>query len=721
MSYNTTILSYNKNEEIEELNPASSPSISSKESNDKNELIYNSFYIPSKISLNEENINSNDLIRSNTNINIFKSYSASPLLFNTNTKTTNNINTSNNNRYNTDKYTTKTKKIFDKKKLNEKININNKINKINMNNTNNKMIHSTKLRNPISKKKPRKKKLLNSYNSYRNIYENKKLTNKIKKMKTVSVRKKEEVKDLKKGREKEKVREISNGNITVKNENLENRIEIDKANKKINIYIKNNIYNYNLIHEINSNNKQSNIMDSQSSITKTDIKIPSQEYFNKNNGKINNNIIKKNNNKKPSIKIAPMDYINNNNNSSNKKNLFLKENNNDKNNILKNNKFQFDFPFFDLNNKFQNPIKIQPIIINYNKFLPKLHYIYKAWRFYKDKNKIRDRINPIINIISFLNQKDIIEVIGTRNKKLMLLLNKSLIDSYHSNIKKNLKRFNNYLEPIKSTLLYTYSKSRCSLKIDFILKIRFIDKKKKATIPKHFQLLYLFEFLKDKNIPKNKSKKNRLYDCYGFDIIPDKINLTEKKSEEEFKGVYLSKQMSRFNIDKNDELINIQPILPFKLNDIGIFNFEIFSNQNYFINHKNLKIKLNILDINSNSNINDLRINEYDSICKHWKNKGGLNEKKIEIYKNIIKEWFNKYFFIKDIFYADIGLSVFKFNLVAKSCGILSNDNLNVKIIIKEKDDYIENEIKKNNLLFERNNIFEIRKGENLIFFLSMY
>ena len=74
-------------------------------------------------------------------------------------------------------------------------------------------------------------------------------------MKTVSVRKKEEVKDLKKGREKEKVREISNGNITVKNENLENRIEIDKANKKINIYIKNNIYNYNLIHEINSNNK----------------------------------------------------------------------------------------------------------------------------------------------------------------------------------------------------------------------------------------------------------------------------------------------------------------------------------------------------------------------------------------------------------------------------------------------------------------------------------
>ena len=719
MSYNTTILSYNKNEEIEELDPASSPSISSRESNDKNQIIYNSFYIPTRITLNEYSISSNNLFHSNANINVFKSYSASPLLFNTNTKNTNNytnnINNTNTNRYNTAKQSIKTKKIFDKKKLNDKINIKNKIN---INDTNNKMNHSTKLRNSILKKKPRKKKLMDSYNSYRNIYENKKLINKIKKMKTVSVRKKEEVKYLKKGKEKEK--EISNGNITLKNENLENRIEIDKANKKINIYIKNNIYNYNLIHEINSNNKQNNIIDSQSSVTKTDIKIPSQEYFHKNNG--NNNTIKKSNNKKPSIKIAPMDYINNNNNnSSNKKNIFLKENNNDKNNSLKNNKFQFDFPFFDLNNTFQNPIKIQPIIINYNKFLSKLHYIYNSWRFYKDKNKIRDRINPIVNIFSFLNQKDIIEIINIRNKKLMLLINKSLIDSYHSNIRRNLKRYNNYLEPIKSTLLYTYSKNRCSLKIDFILSIRFIDKKNIITNPKHFQLLYLFEFLKDKNMPKNKSKnKNRLYDCYGFDIIPE-INLIEKETKKEFKGVYLSKQMSRFNIDKNDELINIQPILPFKFNDIGIFNFEIFSNQNYFINHKNLKIKLNILDLYSNSHINELRINEYDSICKHWKNKGGLNEKKIEIYKNIIKEWFDKYFFIKDIFYADIGLSVFKFNLVAKCCGILSNNNLNVKIIIKEKDDYIENEIKKNNLLFERNNIFEIRKGENLIFFLSMY
>ena len=525
-------------------------------------------------------------------------------------------------------------------------------------------------------------------------------------MKTVSVRKKE-------GKESKK--ETSNGNTTVKNDNLENRIEYDKTNKKINIYIKNNIYNYNLINDINNN--QPNLIDSKSNATKSDIKIPCQDYFLKNNSnKIN---LKKTTNKKPSIKIVPKE-----NNNDNNIFLNIKEISKDKENSLSNNnnKYKFDFPFLELDKKFPRPIMIKSKNFKYKKLLPKLHELYKNWKQNKNKSKIKDRINPILNILSFLNQNEIIETINTRNKKLMIIINKSLIDSYYINLKKNLKKYSNYLETIKSTLIYSYTKNRCSLKIDLMLLIKFINKKKliSAKNPKHFQLLYLFEFLKDKNIDKIKNKnKNRLYDCYGFDIIPE-INPQENAKKKEFKGVYLSKQMSRFNIDKNDELINIQPILPFKFNDRGIFNFEIYSNQNFFVNPKNIKIKLNILDLYSNTHINELRINEYDNICKYWKNKGGLNEKKIEIYKNIIKEWFEKWFIVKDIFYADIGLSVFKFNLVANRCGILINDNLNLKIIIKGKDDYIENEIKKNNLLFERNNAFEIRKGENLIFFLSM-
>ena len=666
MSKNPLILSYNKNEEIEEFAPASSPSVSSSDSNDKNDLIYHSFFI-----LPKEGINSlNNIQSTKANNDLFKSFSGSPLIFNSNTKKNNNKNNI---------YNSKTHKLSWKKEPNN----------------NNIKISKTKQFNNKTNQNPRKKKLLNSYSSCRNIYDNKKIenennikpnSNKIKKLRTISLRKTEE---------KMPKKEITNGDITVKNENVENRIEFDKENKKINIYIKNNIYNYNLINEIKQNNNYNDkIIDSQSSITKSDIKIPKQEYFIKNNDiNLKNNVIhtqKKNSNKKPSIKISPLD-----------------------NNNINNNKLKFDFPFPGLNSILEKPIKI----FN-NKSKIKINILSKLYELYiKSKHK---KIKPILNILSFLNQKDLIEIINIRNKKLMLILNKTLVDSYFFSLKKNLRKYSNFLEPIKSTLVYTLSKIRGSLKIDIMFSIRFIDKRNKISPenPKHFQLLYLFDFLKDKKIIKEGKNKNRLYDCYGFDIIPEII---ENKSKEEFKGIYLSKSLPRFNIDKNDELISVQPILPFKFNDKGIFNFEIFSNQNLFINPRTLRLKLNIIDLLSNNDINELRINEYENICKYWKIKGGLNEKRIEKYKLIIKEWFDKYFLVKDIFYADIGLLVFKYNLVANNVGILENPNLNIKIVIKEKDQYIENEIKKNNLLLEKNKAIEIRKGENLIFFISMY
>ena len=665
MSKNPLILSYNKNEEIEEFAPASSPSVSSSDSNDKNDLIYHSFFI-----LPKEGINSLNNVRSaKAGGDLFKSFSGSPLIFNSNTKKNNNKNNI---------YNSKTHKLSWKKEPNN----------------NNIKISKTKQFNNKTNQNPRKKKLLNSYSSCRNIYDNKKIenennikpnSNKIKKLRTISLRKTEE---------KMPKKEITNGDITVKNENVENRIEFDKENKKINIYIKNNIYNYNLINEIKQNNNYNDkIIDSQSSITKSDIKIPKQEYFIKNNNiNLKNNVIhtqKKNSMKKPSIKISPLD------------------------NNINNNKLKFDFPFPGLNSILEKPIKI----FN-NKSKIKINILSKLYELYiKSKHK---KIKPILNILSFLNQKDLIEIINIRNKKLMLILNKTLVDSYFFSLKKNLRKYSNFLEPIKSTLVYTLSKIRGSLKIDIMFSIRFIDKRNKISPenPKHFQLLYLFDFLKDKKIIKEGKNKNRLYDCYGFDIIPEII---ENKSKEEFKGIYLSKSLPRFNIDKNDELISVQPILPFKFNDKGIFNFEIFSNQNLFINPRTLRLKLNIIDLLSNNDINELRINEYENICKYWKIKGGLNEKRIEKYKLIIKEWFDKYFLVKDIFYADIGLLVFKYNLVANNVGILENPNLNIKIVIKEKDQYIENEIKKNNLLLEKNKAIEIRKGENLIFFISMY
>ena len=178
--------------------------------------------------------------------------------------------------------------------------------------------------------------------------------------------------------------------------------------------------------------------------------------------------------------------------------------------------------------------------------------------------------------------------------------------------------------------------------------------------------------------------------------------------------------MSKFNKYINDELINIQSILPFKINDRGIFNFEIFSNQNFFVNPNNMNIILNIFDLYYKKDINELRRCTFEGICSYWKKEVEIKEKRDEIFINKIKKWFEEFFLIKDVFYGNIGLSVFKLNLIANKVGIMINDNLNIKIKIKDKKDYVENEIKKNNLYFEKNSVFQIRNGENIIFYLSL-
>ena len=70
MSNNPLILSYNKYKQIEEYAPASSPSVSSSNSFEKNELIYHSFFLPNQSALTEESLINNDIIKTNTNLNL---------------------------------------------------------------------------------------------------------------------------------------------------------------------------------------------------------------------------------------------------------------------------------------------------------------------------------------------------------------------------------------------------------------------------------------------------------------------------------------------------------------------------------------------------------------------------------------------------------------------------------------------------------------------------
>jgi hypothetical protein len=81
---------------------------------------------------------------------------------------------------------------------------------------------------------------------------------------------------------------------------------------------------------------------------------------------------------------------------------------------------------------------------------------------------------------------------------------------------------------------------------------------------------------------------------------------------------------------------------------------------------------------------------------------------------------FKPNFEIIRVLFDDIGYLVFKVFLKAIKTGVIDNkEEIGIKFIIKEKKDIIENEVKKNDLLFEHSNTFELRVGDRIIFYLT--
>ena len=812
MSYNDSILSYNKIKEIEECKPMSPPSISS-ENFEQNELFYYSFYLPSKNDIEQNNIKlinksysspslfriqyktknitlstahlfSTEKLTSNRDYKNSHKFLQSSLKEKLNNNQSKNINENitlpfennynfnfNSNIYQKDSRTKKEGKSFsikymennkdnnEKDKVYTKVkDINKRANNIDLNNIANNKNENSNINNNNNKDI-----FISKITKKTNfIYQQKKVT------RNYNINKKNTMKKVDSGindditlknesiiRSKSNSKMVQNeSKITVKSleKNINNRVEFDSKNQNIHIYINNNIFNFklnsnknydtkknaknaknrntvNIDNYINFSEKITSPLSSAAKKVINDKNVKSKDLcFNKNNTFNNNNKIRniqsincvKNEKPKP-IKIPIQIPISNNN-----KNLI----NIDNNTIYSESNKKIN----DTNKKISNSDKIYSNINeNENENLKKNNKL-KISQLMRvlNENKIRNK-NGLFNIITFLDQKDIINLLETRNRKLRLLINKSIYDEYYLRIKENIKKYQEFLEVIRYSLIY--SKVKGLLRIDLMLTIRFNNSGKKITSnsPLHFKLIYLYEYLK--KISKNDT--NKLYDCYGFDLFYKNNNKKEndindiqnRNDEDEFKGVYLSKQIANFRYDKNDELLNIQSILPFNIGDKGIFNIEIYSSNNYFINPFSIKIKLKSLDLNksikelNNKKLENIRINEYEYICKHWLKEEELNYNKnnnIALVKKVIKKWFEPYFKIKNIFFGNVGLSVYKFHLVADRIGILFNNNINIKIIIKDSDDYVENEVKKNNLLFERNNSFEIRKGENIIFYLSM-
>ena len=390
-----------------------------------------------------------------------------------------------------------------------------------------------------------------------------------------------------------------------------------------------------------------------------------------------------------------------------------------------------------INNDHKN--KKRPLTLNINigkKTLEKLN-ISQIRKIMKD--------DGFFYVLRFLSYKDIICLYKAKNKQLCVLINTALINAYFFSMKDSLIKYSNIFEVLKYTLVL--SKIKDALKIDLVINFKFINKKNEILNnqkiklgpnnnfkdPIYCQICYIYSYyLKRKNkkefITKEEYEKQikqaKLYDYYTFDLYPPdkyKNNIYPKNSS----GIYISKELSLFEKDGNNNIVNIQPILPFTLNDKGLINLEIYTTNNGFIDPNSIKILVKVFNLKNylttleQKNISNPRISECEEICAHWKNINLYQQHKSLIFR--INKLFEPFFDVKKIYFGNIGVNIFKVELLAIKPGEINDKNkIEIKIKIKDKDDYVENEIRKNNLLFERRDIFEIRVGESLLYYFSL-
>ena len=334
--------------------------------------------------------------------------------------------------------------------------------------------------------------------------------------------------------------------------------------------------------------------------------------------------------------------------------------------------------------------------------------------------------NSFFNLLRFLDYYDLINLLQS-SRQIRNMLNKSISDIYYFRIRENLKKYKSLIELLKCTLVYSNVKD--TLKIDFVINIRFNNNKKFSSNnffkPLFIQIAYIYNYFQKKKMKKelitkeeqqNYNKIIKMYDHYTFDLFWEGDISAHK--------TFLMEELSLFPKDNSDNIVYIQPVLPFKMNDRGIINLEIYTTNNNFIDPFSIKILAKSCELRNYINdlrlkeIHDPRISEYENVCGHWKNINSFP--KFLNLKNEVEKLFQPCFKIKNFYFENIGVNIIKVILEAIQTGeIVNKKKLQVKIIVKDKNDYVENEIRKNNLLFERRAIFELRVGDEMTYYFS--
>ena len=370
--------------------------------------------------------------------------------------------------------------------------------------------------------------------------------------------------------------------------------------------------------------------------------------------------------------------------------------------------------------------------IKKGKFIKKFE-IKKKLLDIKNFLKIKNTKN-ILNILRFLDYYDLINIFATKNKKFLSIINKATMKLYYTKIKSELEKFNTLFDLIQCNI--TRTKIKDALKIDIVANIRInINQKNNNDIlePLYIKLAYAYNYFK--KIKPNKelitkeeyenqigAQSEKMCDFYSFDFYPQEFYHKHKNIKNN--KIYISKELPIQGKDSNN-IATVQSILPFTEDDQGLLNFEIYNAEKGFVNYEEIRMKIKIYNLNNylkhlaKKEINNIRISEYEELCSYWKN---IN---LYVYKDLIikmmKTYFGNFFEVKKIFFDNIGIYIFKVQLKAIKSGIIKNKkNVGINIKIIGKNDTIKNEIRKNNLLFEKRDVIEVKVGDEIMYYFCL-
>ena len=388
----------------------------------------------------------------------------------------------------------------------------------------------------------------------------------------------------------------------------------------------------------------------------------------------------------------------------------------------RNNTVQLDM---DNIRNFKNLIKRENLkkLNKYKEDLDKKIELLKDKLYRKDNNKIIKEENENIenNKITIINYKKFIETY-ILNRNIFLRITNfldtndlyrlfTLNNEIHQGIILNLTEISkekiipNYIIKYNNDILFKESKfflnfkkykknKKMNLRIIFTIKSK-ITENNKDIINNSYQISF-----------KNKTKQNsgeiiKTISSYTFDII-------DKNKKKNF---WIFKEYTTFYFDELDRAYygNILEFYPGDyinlsltiFSEIGLIDFESF---NW------IKLK-EYYDKNRNCEIENLK-NSWSSI-----NQIENSDIVIQNIKNIFIDNFQ----VDKIFFDDVGYYIFKIILKAIKTGNSNGKDNNIGILINIFDEgkNVENEVKKNGLIFDEKNEININIGDYITFYIS--